>query len=68
MIIKTGDGTVHQVNYIGDLVGDFVGSNGETHRLTISDIRYAPSIKYSLFSLKLAMGKGYSIGNKGVTM
>ena len=27
MIIKTGDGTVHQVNYIGDLVGDFVGSN-----------------------------------------
>ena len=68
MIIHTSNGKKHQVKHIGDLVGTFIGGDGQRHPFTLKDAHYSPSISFNLFSLKLALSKGFMLGNQGITM
>ena len=66
--VSRGDGSTHAVKHVGDLQGTFVGGDGQRHQFTITDVHYAPSIKFSLFSIKRALKRGFSLGSKGETM
>lgn len=63
--VSVGNGQRANINLMGDLKGKILNSDGSKHEVMLKDVSYVPSMCCNLYSLTTAIGKGFSLGNKG---
>ena len=56
--IEVGDGETIGIKGRGTYIGNYVNSGGETKNITLNNCAYAPTLKYNLFSVQLALKNG----------
>jgi hypothetical protein len=66
--IKIGDGKVLTATKIGKKRLTVVQADGTTTDVILEDYKYVPDLWVNLFSIPKSLGKGWNIGNKGVSL
>ena len=63
--ITIGNGKPMIATKVGKIKVDLVQNDGSTHQFTMVNVKYVPELFCKLFSVTVALDKGFQLGNKG---
>jgi hypothetical protein len=66
--IKIGNGKMLTATKVGSIRMRMEGPENETQTITLHQVKYVPELWINLFSIPVALQKGFQIGNKGLRL